>query len=56
MIAKNNLIKGLVGMEIVQAAIIVFYVSIEYKMDATIPIIQGAHGRHGGHSAIHAAD
>lgn len=56
MIAKNNLIKKLVGMNIFQTAIILFYVSIGYKMDATIPIIQGAHGGHGGHSAIHAAD
>ena len=56
MIAKNNLIKKLVGMNIFQTAIILFYVSIAYKMNATIPIIQGA-GGHGGHeTAIHAAD
>ena len=53
MIAKNNLIKKLVGMNIFQTAIILFYVSIGYKMNATIPIIQtdGGHG-----AAIHAAD
>lgn len=57
MIAKNNLIKKLVGMNIFQTAIILFYVSIGYKMNATIPIIQSAHGGHGGHgAAIHAAD
>ncbi|CCK80546.1 cation:proton antiporter subunit C [Desulfobacula toluolica] len=54
MIAKNNLIKKLVGMNIFQTAIILFYVSIGFKTDATIPIIQNAHGGHG--AAIHAAD
>ncbi len=57
MIAKNNLIKKLVGMNIFQTAIILFYVSIGYKTGATIPIIKNAHGGHGGHGAvIHAAD
>ena len=60
MIVKNNLIKKLVGMNIFQTAIILFYVSIGYKMNATIPIIQGGHGDdhggHGAHAAIHAAD
>ncbi|MFH2059522.1 MAG: cation:proton antiporter subunit C [Pseudomonadota bacterium] len=54
MIAKNNLIKKLVGMNIFQTAIILFYVSIGYKTNATIPIIQAAHGGHA--TAIHAAD
>jgi multicomponent Na+:H+ antiporter subunit C len=55
MIVKNNLIKKLVGMNIFQTAIILFYVSIGYKSNATIPIIQNVHG--GGHGAvIHAAD
>ncbi|MFO7748623.1 MAG: cation:proton antiporter subunit C [Desulfobacteraceae bacterium] len=58
MIAKNNLMKKLVGMNIFQTAIILFYISIGYKIDATIPIIENAHG--GGHGAsplvIHAAD
>ena len=53
MIAKNNLIKKLVGMNIFQTAIILFYVSIGYKKGATIPIIENAHG---AHSVIHAAD
>ena len=57
MIAKNNLIKKLVGMNIFQTAIILFYVSIGYKKGATIPIIESAHGGHGSHhAAIHAAD
>ena len=51
MIAKNNLMKKLVGMNIFQTAIILFYVSIGYKHGATLPIIQGEHG-----AVIHAAD
>ncbi len=43
-IAKNNLIKKLVGMNIFQTAIILFFVSISYKTEATIPIIRNAHG------------
>ncbi|MEJ2023973.1 MAG: cation:proton antiporter subunit C [Deltaproteobacteria bacterium] len=39
MIAKNNLIKKLVGMNIFQTAIILFYVSIGCKKGATIPIL-----------------
>ncbi|MBA3012326.1 MAG: cation:proton antiporter subunit C [Proteobacteria bacterium] len=57
MIAKNNLIKKLVGMNIFQTAIILFYVSIGYKTGATIPIIKNAHGSHGAEAAvIHAAE
>ncbi len=54
MIAKNNLIKKLVGMNIFQTAIILFYVSIGYKRDATLPIIENVHGGHG--ATIHALD
>jgi multicomponent Na+:H+ antiporter subunit C len=53
MIAKRNLIKKIIGMNIFQTAIILFYVSIGAKSGATIPIIDHGHG--GGH-AIHAAD
>lgn len=56
MIAKNNLIKKLVGMNIFQTAIILFYVSIGYKRDATIPIIQNAGGHDAHAAAIHAVD
>lgn len=52
MIAKNNLIKKLVGMNIFQTAIILFYVSIGYKSNATIPIIQSAHDSHGSHDMV----
>ena len=54
MIAKNNLVKKVVGMSIFQSAIILFYVSIGLKKGASIPIL--AHGAHGsGHQAIEAA-
>ncbi|MEH0023027.1 MAG: cation:proton antiporter subunit C [Desulfobacter sp.] len=56
MITKNNLIKKLVGMNIFQTAIILFYVSIGYKRDATIPIIQGDAGHGAGEAVIRAAD
>jgi multicomponent Na+:H+ antiporter subunit C len=56
-IAKNNLVKKIVGMNIFQTAIILFYVSIGAKRGATIPIIEYAHGGHnpGGSHIIDAA-
>ena len=56
-IVKNNLIKKIVGMNIFQTAIILFYVSIGAKRGATIPIIEHVHGHNSGASshAIHAA-
>ncbi len=46
MIVKNNLIKKVIGMNIFQAAIILFYVSIGAKRNATIPIIEHVQGHH----------
>ena len=43
MIVKQNLIKKIIGMNIFQTAIILFYVSIGSKKDATIPIIVHDH-------------
>lgn len=40
MIAKNNLMKKIIGMVIFQTAILLFYVSIGVKKGATIPIIE----------------
>ena len=54
MIAKNNLVKKIVGMNIFQTAIILFYVSIGSKRGATLPIIEHGHGT--GSHAVHAAD
>jgi multicomponent Na+:H+ antiporter subunit C len=43
-IAKKNLVKKIVGMNIFQTAIILFYISIGAKKGATIPIIHHAPG------------
>jgi multicomponent Na+:H+ antiporter subunit C len=48
------LIKKIVGMNIFQTAIILFYVSIGVKKGATIPIID--HGHASAHQAVHAVD
>jgi len=54
MIAKNNMIKKLIGMSIFQTAIILFFVSLGVKSgeDTTIPILEpiaeGAEGGQGG--------
>ncbi len=47
MIAKNNLVKKIVGMGIFQTAIILFYVSIGAKRGATIPILEHGQGEQG---------
>ena len=39
MITKRNLVKKLVGMNIFQTAIILFFISTAYKKNATIPIL-----------------
>lgn len=39
MIGKRNLVKKLIGMNIFQVAIILFYLSIGSKVGATIPIL-----------------
>lgn len=40
MIGKNNLVKKVIGMNIFQTAIILFYVSTAMKKGATLPIIE----------------
>lgn len=54
MIAKNNLVKKIVGMNIFQTAIILFYVSIGVKKGGTIPIIEHGHGQE--NHVVHAVD
>lgn len=39
-IAKNNLVKKLIGLSIFQTAILLLYVSLGVKEDATIPVIE----------------
>jgi len=57
MMAKNNLMKKLVGMNIFQWAIIFYFVSIGAKKGGTVPIISGVHGHHGAeHLVVHAVD
>ena len=51
MMAKNNLMKKLIGMNIFQWSIILFYISIGSKKGATIPIIDPSL-----HPAIRAID
>ena len=52
MMAKRNLIKKIIGMNIFQSAIILFYISISVKKGATVPILEHAHGGHGAHHSV----
>jgi multicomponent Na+:H+ antiporter subunit C len=51
MMAKNNLMKKLIGMNIFQWAIILFFISVGAKRGAKIPIVAGAHG-HETHTIV----
>jgi multicomponent Na+:H+ antiporter subunit C len=53
MMGKKNLVKKVIGMNIFQWSIILFYVSIGAKKGGAIPIIMGGHGHH---AVAHAAD
>ena len=53
-IVKNNLVKKVIGMNILQTAIILFFISTGAKRKATIPIIEHAHGAE--HHVAHAVD
>ncbi|MDP2992307.1 MAG: cation:proton antiporter subunit C [Deltaproteobacteria bacterium] len=46
MIGKSNFVKKLIGMNIFQVSIILFYISVASKIGATIPILtaEDAHG------------
>jgi multicomponent Na+:H+ antiporter subunit C len=46
MMAKRNLIKKIIGMNIFQSAIILFYISTSVKKGGTVPILEHAHGAH----------
>lgn len=52
-IAKNNLVKKIVGMSIFQTAIILFFISMGMKREATIPIVMHEHGA--GEAVVRAA-
>ena len=53
MIGKRNLVKKLVGMNIFQTALILYFISTAAKKGATIPI--AAHGHGEAVRAVHAA-
>jgi len=53
MIAKNNMVKKLIGMSVFQTAIILFYVSIGVKDGATIPILYHDQVHAGHHHEEH---
>ena len=44
MIGKRNLVKKIVGLNIFQTSIILYFVSIAAKKGATIPIVRHGHG------------
>ncbi len=58
MIAKNNLVKKIIGMSIFQTAVILYYVSTAYKDGATIPILrhEAAHGNGHAENLVRAVD
>ena len=51
-IIKRNIMKKIIGLSILQTAVILFFVSIGAKRDATIPII--AHAHDSGRTAVSA--
>jgi multicomponent Na+:H+ antiporter subunit C len=53
-IAKRNLIKKVIAMNILQTAVILFFISISAKTGATIPII--THGQDADHHPVSAID
>ncbi len=50
MLMKRNLVKKLIAMNILQTAVILFFISIGAKKNATIPIIE--HGHDAAHTAV----
>jgi len=54
MIGKRNLVKKIVGLNIFQTSIILYFVSIAAKKGATIPIVVYGHGGETAH-AVEAA-
>ncbi len=54
MIGKKNLIKKVIGMNIFQTALILYFISTAAKKGATIPIVEHGHGE--AVHAIHAVE
>ena len=55
MIGKRNLVKKLIGMNIFQSAIILFFIVGSLRENATLPILFAGDG-HGAGSAVHPED
>ena len=53
-IVKNNLVKKIIGINILQTTIILFFISTGAKKGATLPIIR--HGHEAGVHTVHAVD
>ncbi len=51
-IAKKNMVKKIIGMNILQTAVILLFISVGAKKEATLPIIEHAPG--GSYHAVHA--
>ncbi|MBW2039812.1 MAG: cation:proton antiporter subunit C [Deltaproteobacteria bacterium] len=56
MMAKNNLMKKLIGMNIFQWAIILFFISVGAKRGGTVPIIAGVLGDRGHEIVVNATE
>ncbi|MDJ0764751.1 MAG: cation:proton antiporter subunit C [Myxococcota bacterium] len=56
MVGKKNLVKKLVGMNIFQWSIILFFVSIGAKHGGNIPIIDAGHGHNAAELVIESAN
>ncbi len=54
MLTKKNLVKKIIGMNILHTAVILLFISIGAKRDATIPIVLHGHGS--GAHAVQASD
>jgi multicomponent Na+:H+ antiporter subunit C len=51
MMGKRNLVKKIVGLNIFQTSIILYFISIAAKKGATIPIVAHEHGQEVVHAA-----
>ena len=56
MMGKANLVKKVIGLNILQWSIILFFVSTGAKRGGTVPIIEGGHGHGAAELVVHAAD
>jgi len=55
MLSHRNFVKAIVGLQVFQTAIILFFILMAVRTDATIPILPETHGEAGHHYDTHAA-